>query len=74
METCPTKARVFGDISDATSKISELMKTEKLVQVVNPRVNTKPLIYYYKGTLPLDWPREPTLPGNVHMSRSFWEK
>ena len=74
VETCPTKARVFGDISDATSKISELMKTEKLVQVVNPRVNTKPLIYYYKGTLPLDWPREPTLPGNVHMSRSFWEK
>ena len=74
VETCPTKARVFGDTSDSTSKISGLMKKEKLVQVVNPRVNTEPLIYYYKGTLPLDWPREPTLPGNIHMSRKFWKK
>jgi hypothetical protein len=50
------------------------MKKEKLVQVINPLINTKPSIYYYNGTLPLDWPVQPTLPGNVHMSPAFWKK
>ena len=73
VETCPTKARVFGDLNDPQSRVSELMKREKLVQVVNPVVNTRPAIYYFAGTRPLDWPVEPTLPGNVHMSRTFWK-
>jgi len=74
VETCPTKARVFGDLNDPLSKVSELVKNEKLVQVINPLINTKPLVYYAKGTLPLDWPTEPTLPGGIHMSPKFWKK
>ena len=74
VETCPTKARIFGDLNDPASQVSELMEKEKLVQVVNPRVDTKPNIFYYQGTLPLDWPREPTLPGNEHMAPDYWKK
>jgi hypothetical protein len=50
-----------------------MLKKEKLVQVVNPKINTRPRIYYFSGTLPLDWPTEPTLPGNVHMPGKFWK-
>jgi tetrathionate reductase subunit B len=74
VETCPTRARVFGDLNDPMSRVSELIKKEQLVQVINPLINTKPSIYYYDGTLPLDWPTEPTLPGDVHMSPDFWKK
>ena len=72
VETCPTKARVFGDLNDPVSKVSALIKKEKLVQIINPLLNTKPSIYYFKGARPIDWPVEPTLPGNVHMPPSFW--
>jgi Fe-S-cluster-containing dehydrogenase component len=73
VETCPTRARVFGDLNDPQSRVSELIKSEKLVRVVSPVVDTKPAIYYSSGTFPLDWPVEPALPGNVHMSRAFWK-
>ncbi|MDM8541464.1 4Fe-4S dicluster domain-containing protein [Desulfococcaceae bacterium HSG9] len=72
VETCPTKARTFGDLNDPESKVSRLLKSEKLVQIVNPMVNTKPMIFYVKGTLPADWTVQPTLPGNVHMPLEFW--
>ena len=72
--TCPTKARVFGDLNDPESGVSALMKKGRLVQVTNRLVNTKPRIYYMAGTIQLDWPKEPTLPGNIHLPRSFWKK
>ncbi|UCG14427.1 MAG: 4Fe-4S dicluster domain-containing protein [Deltaproteobacteria bacterium] len=74
VETCPTKARVFGDLNDPHSQVSKLLKKENLVQVVNPVVNTKPSIYYVKGTRPVDWPVLPTLPGGVHMPTEFWKR
>jgi len=73
VETCPTRARVFGDLNDPSSRVSEMMKKEKLVQVIHPMINTRPSIYYFAGTLPLDWPKEPTLPGNVHMPLTYWK-
>lgn len=73
VETCPTRARIFGDLNDPASRASELFKKEKLVQVINPKINTRPRIYYYPGTQPLDWPTEPTLPGNIHMREEFWK-
>lgn len=74
VETCPTRARIFGDLNDPMSRVSELFKKEKLVQVINPKINTQPRIYYYPGTQPLDWPTEPTLPGNIHMREEFWKR
>jgi tetrathionate reductase subunit B len=72
--TCPTRARVFGDLNDPSSKVSKLLKQGGLVRVINPKVDTKPNIYYMEGTMPLTWPAEPTLPGNVHMPLGFWRK
>ena len=72
--TCPTKARTFGDLNDPQSEISRMAKEEKLVQVIAPHINTQPNIYYVAGTRLLDWAVTPTLPGNIHMAREFWEK
>ena len=72
--TCPTKVRTFGDLNDAHSEVSRKVKEEKLVRVNAPHVNTRPNIYYREGTRLLDWAVTPTLPGNVHMAREFWEK
>ena len=72
--TCPTKARIFGDLNDPQSEVSRLVKEEKLVRVTAPHVDTRPNIYYHEGTRLLDWAVTPTLPGNVHMERDFWER
>jgi tetrathionate reductase subunit B len=71
--TCPTKTRIFGDLNDPQSEVSRAVKEKKLVRVVAPHINTRPNIYYHEGTRLLDWAVAPTLPGNVHMSREFWE-
>ena len=74
VETCPTRARIFGDLNDSGSAVSKLIKDNHVVRVVNSRINTKPNIYYLAGTRPLDWTVEPTLPGNVHMPAAFWKQ
>lgn len=71
--TCPTKARTFGDLNDPQSEVSRTVKEEKLVRVTAPHIDTRPNIYYHAGTRILDWAVSPTLPGNVHMDRAFWE-
>lgn len=71
--TCPTKARVFGDLNDPASQVSALMKKGRLVQVKNTLIDTRPRIYYTAGTVHLNWPKEPTLPGNVRLPVSFWK-
>jgi tetrathionate reductase subunit B len=72
--TCPTKARIFGDLNDPNSEVSRMVKGDKLVRVNAPHVNTRPNIYYREGTRLLDWAVTPTLPGGVHMARDFWEE
>jgi tetrathionate reductase subunit B len=71
--TCPTKARVFGDLNDPESEIHRIVREEKLVRVTAPHVDTQPNIYYHQGTRMLDWAVTPTLPGNVHMPAQFWK-
>ncbi|MBW1941776.1 MAG: 4Fe-4S dicluster domain-containing protein [Deltaproteobacteria bacterium] len=74
VEVCPTRTRVFGDLNDPSSQVNRLLKQGGLVRVINAKVDTQPTIYYKEGTVPLTWPAEPTLPGNVRMSPSFWKK
>jgi tetrathionate reductase subunit B len=71
--TCPTKARVFGDLNDPRSAVRGLLDSRKLVRIIGPHSDTRPNIYYHEGTQHLDWAATPTLPGNVHMPPEFWK-
>lgn len=71
--TCPTKARIFGNLNDPQSHIGSLAAGEKLVQIINPLVNTSPNIFYLQKTGLRDWPVVPTLPGGEHMAPNFWK-
>jgi len=71
--TCPTKARLFGDLNDPDSEIRQRINHGAMVQIISSQVNTQPNIYYLKGTRLLDWAVTPTLPGNVHMPPTFWK-
>jgi tetrathionate reductase subunit B len=71
--TCPTKTRVFGDVNDPNSEICQLMKRQPFVRITNPMLDTEPNIFYSGKTVLLNWPREPTLPGGIHMSPRFWK-
>ena len=70
--TCPTRARIFGDLKDPNSEVNRRLKQGGLVRVINPKVDTKPNIFYVQGTKPLAWPKEPTLPGDMHMPLEYW--
>ena len=74
VETCPTKARVFGDLNDPDSEVAKLAKSQKLVRIQAPQIDTKPNIYYFQGTTILDWAKAPTLPGGEHMPPGFWKQ
>ena len=72
--TCPTRARVFGDLNDPDSQVSRLLKTRKTFVVRNARVDTKPALFYLSGLELQTWPTEPTLPGRISMPDAFWKK
>jgi Fe-S-cluster-containing dehydrogenase component len=74
VETCPTRARIFGDLNDRESEVSKLVSRGNVVTVPSPHIQTKPQIYYLTGTTILDWAKAPTLPGGVHMPPEFWEQ
>ena len=43
---CPTNARVFGDLDDPESPISQLLMKEKNVVQLKPELGTKPKFFY----------------------------
>jgi molybdopterin-containing oxidoreductase family iron-sulfur binding subunit len=45
VQSCPGKARVFGDLDDPESEISYLIKTKRGF-VLRPEVGTEPKVYY----------------------------
>lgn len=44
---CPTKARVFGDLDDPNSEISQLIVQKKATQLL-PEKGTEPQVYYFE--------------------------
>lgn len=62
VETCPTKARAFGDANDASGEVANLLKKNNTKQVVNRYSDTKPGIYYIGDPGPKHWPVEARMP------------
>ncbi|MFO8031649.1 MAG: 4Fe-4S dicluster domain-containing protein [Desulfohalobiaceae bacterium] len=55
VDTCPTKARVFGDLNDPESEAARLLKKNNTVRIISNPVDTKPNMYYLASTSPTDW-------------------
>ncbi len=45
--TCPSKLRIFGDLDDPESEISQVLKTREYFQL-KPQEGTKPKLFYLK--------------------------
>lgn len=67
--TCPTKARVFGDINNPDSDAARLLKKNRSIQVIHPSADTRPNMYYLSATAPLNWPVAPRQPDAMQ----FWK-
>ena len=48
VNSCPNKARVFGDLDDPDSEISELIREKRAVPL-HPEHGTEPCVYYVIG-------------------------
>lgn len=66
VDTCPTKARVFGDINDPESEAGRLFKKnqESLARVV-AKTDTHPNMYYLGDPGPRDWAGEAVVPASM---------
>ncbi len=66
VDTCPTKARVFGDINDPESEAGRLFRKNKakLVQVA-AKTDTKPNMYYIGDPGLQDWAGEAVIPASM---------
>lgn len=69
--TCPTKARVFGDLNDPSSEAARLLKQNKSIRVINADSDTKPNIYYLNTTAPLNWPVKAKISTPIDWWRRF---
>ncbi len=67
VSTCPTKARIFGDINDPNSPAAKLLKENKQVQAVNKVSDTDPNTYYLGDPGDKDWPRPAQMP-SAHLA------
>jgi Fe-S-cluster-containing dehydrogenase component len=62
VDTCPTKARKFGDLNDPDSEVSRLLRDNPSVRVLSKGIDTEPNMFYLAATAPADWPGEVEFP------------
>jgi Fe-S-cluster-containing dehydrogenase component len=66
VHVCPTRARIFGDADDPSSKVAKAIaefKAENALSYVESRESpTRPSLAYLGHTQPVDWPRRAELP------------
>ena len=69
VETCPTQARTFGNLNDPQSQASKLLKTKKILRVINQETDTDPVLYYVDETGPMDWTVKAAAPMPIQLWR-----
>lgn len=62
VDTCPTKATVFGDLNDPDSQVSRLLREKPTVRLLSKGIDTRPNMFYVAATEPADWPGEAEFP------------
>ena len=66
VDTCPTKARVFGDINDPESEAGRLyLKNKAKLTLVTAKTDTKPNMFYLGDPGPRDWGGEAVVPASM---------
>ena len=66
VDTCPTKARVFGDINDPDSEAGRLyLKNKANLTRVAAKTDTKPNMFYVGDPGPRDWAGEAVVPASM---------
>ena len=67
VETCPTQARTFGNVNNPHSQVAFLLKTQKIIRVVNQASDTDPALYYVDQTGPMDWTAKAAAPVPIQL-------
>ena len=67
VSVCPTRSRLFGDLSDPFSPVARLIAEQPTVRVVNAESDTEPVIRYLRHTAPVDWPVKAGVPLPLHL-------
>ncbi|MCA1989530.1 MAG: 4Fe-4S dicluster domain-containing protein [Desulfarculus sp.] len=62
VDTCPTKARVFGDLNDPQGPAGRLLRTKASARVISQASPTDPNLYYLGDPGPTDWPVQAKMP------------
>ena len=70
VETCPTQARTFGNLNDPLSRAAKLLKTQKILRVINQETDTDPVLYYIHQTGPMDWTVKAEAPIPIQLWRN----
>ncbi|QJB55947.1 4Fe-4S dicluster domain-containing protein [Pseudodesulfovibrio sp. zrk46] len=66
VDTCPTKARVFGDINDPESEAGRLYRKNKAqIQRIAAKTDTKPNMFYIGDPGLKDWGGEAVVPASM---------
>ena len=66
VDTCPTKARVFGDINDPESEAGRLYRKNKATLTrVAAKTDTKPNMFYLGDPGPREWGGEAVVPASM---------
>lgn len=55
VESCPTGARVFGDLDDAKSDVATALRQAERITVAKPEAGTKPKLFYLGGKRSNTW-------------------